>query len=203
MLIRLVPQVPPLVFLFGVGFPDLLWPVLVLLKVEKAYLNPNSALQKDVKFSSYPYSHSLVTSFLISGVIGLILGFAVSPVAGVFFVVASSSHWLLDTIMHIRDLPILGFGRDKKVGFGLWNHGKVAFAVEYVFYFVGTLVLVPLAYALPLLALGTVFHLLNANSFFGFTKANPSKSISTYAVVALVGFVAFALVANFVFVGVF
>lgn len=201
-LIRLFPQVPPLVILLGVGFPDILWPILVFLKVEKASVNPNSALQKSVKFSSYPYSHSLVTTFLISGIVGLILAFTINPISGICFVVASSSHWFLDTIVHIRDLPILGFGRDKKIGLGLWNNGKTAFIVEYVFYVVGTLLFVPYVYFLPLLVLGTIFHLLNANSFFGFTKTNPSKSINSYAVLALIGFVGFSLVANFVLGGV-
>lgn len=201
-LIELFPQVPPLVFLLGVGFPDILWPILVFLKVEKASLNPDSALQKHVRFSSYPYSHSLVTSFVISGVIGLALAFAIDPIAGMFFVVASSSHWFLDTIVHVHDLPILGFGHDKKVGFGLWNYGRAAFVIEYVFYVVGTTLVIPFEFVVPLLVLGTAFHLLNANSFFGFTKTNPSKSINSYAALALIGFIAFSLIANFVLGGV-
>lgn len=108
----------------------------------------------------------------------------------------------MDTIVHIRDLPILGFGRDKKIGFGLWNYGRAAFIVEYVFYVAGTLLIMPFGYVLPLLVLGTIFHLLNANSFFGFTKTNPSKSINSYAVLALIGFIAFSLIANFVLGGV-
>jgi hypothetical protein len=201
-LIALFPQVPPLVFLLGVGFPDILWPILVFLKVEKASVDPDSALQKNVKFSSYPYSHSLVTSFVISSIIGLILAFVINPIAGILFVVASSSHWFLDTVVHIHDLPILGFGRDKKIGFGLWKHGRAAFIVEYVFYVVGTVLIMPFGYVLPLLVLGTIFHLLNANSFFGFTKTNPSKSTNSYAVLALVGFIAFSLIANFMIGGV-
>jgi hypothetical protein len=197
----LFPQVPPLVILLGVSFPDILWPILIFVKVEKAQVNPNSPLQKEIKFTSYPYSHSLVTSFSVSGVIGVILAFTISPLAGILFVVAASSHWFLDAIVHIRDLPILGFGHDKKVGFGLWRNGKAAFVIEYIFYVVGTLIFVPFTYVLPLLVLGTIFHLLNANSFFGFTKTNPSKSSGSYAVLALVGFVAFSLIANLVFGG--
>ncbi len=189
-------------FLLGVGFPDILWPILVFLRIEKASVNPDSALQKYVKFSSYPYSHSLVTTFVISSIIGLALALAINPIAGIFFVVASSSHWFLDTVVHIHDLPILGFGRDKKVGFGLWNHGRAAFVIEYVFYAVGTVLIMPLQYFLPLLVLGTVFHLLNANSFFGFTKKNPSKSANSYAVLSLIGFIGFSLIANLVFGGV-
>ncbi len=200
-LIGLFPQVPPLVFLLGVGFPDILWPILIFLKVEKAQIDPNSALQKHVKFTSYPYSHSLVTTFLIESIVGIILAFTINSAAGIFFVVAASSHWLLDTIVHTHDLPILGFGRDKKVGLGLWNHGKTIFFIEYIFYIFGTLIFVPPAYVLPLIILGTIFHLLNANSFFGFTKTNPSKSANSYAGLALFGFIAFSLIANFILGG--
>jgi hypothetical protein len=46
--------------------------------------------------------------------------------SALIFVAASPSHWLLDTIVHLPDLPILGFNKDKKVGFGLWRYGWVA-----------------------------------------------------------------------------
>lgn len=133
-LIRLFPGIPPLVPLIGVGFPDLLWPVLILLGVEKASVNPDSPLQKYIKFTSYPYSHSLVVGTLIALAVGIVLALLVSPQAGAVFVVASASHWLLDSIMHINDLPVLGFGSDRKVGIGLWSYSRLAFAAEYIFY---------------------------------------------------------------------
>jgi hypothetical protein len=93
LLIRLFPQVPPLVLLLGVGFPDILWPVLVFLKVEKASVNPAAEPQNAIKFIFYPYSHSLVISFVISAVVGFVLAVFVSSLAGLLFVVRSSSHW--------------------------------------------------------------------------------------------------------------
>ena len=62
-LIRLFPNIPPLVPLIGVSFPDILWPVFIFLGIEKAEINPDSPLQKYIRFTSYPYSHSLVISF--------------------------------------------------------------------------------------------------------------------------------------------
>jgi hypothetical protein len=38
------------------------------------------------------------------------------------------------------------------------------------------------------LLLGMVFHLVNANSFFGFTRKNPFKTPASYALIALIGF---------------
>ncbi len=197
-LIRLVPSVPPLIPLIGVGFPDILWPVLIFLGVEKAEINPNSPLQKDVRFMSYPYSHSLVVSFIISCIAGLVLASIINPIAGAVFVIASVSHWFLDAVVHIKDLPISGFRNGKKVGLGLWNRPKIAFVIEFIFYVLMVLLVMPKEYILPLLVLGTAGHLLNANSFFGFTKTNPFKSIKPYAIFAIIGFIMFSLIANYV-----
>lgn len=200
-LIQFFPGVPPLVPLIGVSFPDILWPIFILFGLEKAEINPDSPLQKYVKFTSYPYSHSLVISFIISGSVGLILAYSVSPIAGVLFIIASASHWFLDTIVHLPDLPILGFGHDKKVGLGLWNHPRMAFAIEYIFYALIVLIFMPVNYILLLMVIGTVFHLINANSFLGNSKRNPFKSVKQYAVLCLIGFIGFSLVANYVLGG--
>lgn len=200
-LIRFFPGIPPLVPLIGVSFPDILWPMFILLGFEKAEINPDSPLQKYIKFTSYPYSHSLVISFIISGSMGLILAYGISPTAGVLFIIASTSHWFLDTIVHLPDLPILGFGPDKKVGLGLWNYPRMAFVIEYFFYASTVLIFMPDDYILPLIIIGTAFHLINANSFLGKTKTNPFKSAKQYAVLALIGFIGFSLVANYVLGG--
>jgi hypothetical protein len=198
LLIRLIPGVPPLVPLIGVSFPDILWPVLIFLGVEKAEINPNSPLQKDVRFTSYPYSHSLVVSFIISCIAGLVIASTINPIAGVVFVIASVSHWFLDAVVHLKDLPITGFRNGRKVGLGLWNRPRMTFAIELIFYALVVLVVMPKAYILPLLVLGTAGHLLNASSVFGFTKTNPFKSIKPYAVFCIIGFVMFSLIGNYV-----
>ena len=134
LLIALFPAVPPLVILTGVSFPDLLWPVLVLTGKETVTVSPDSPLQNAIRFTSYPYSHSLVTGSLIAAIPGLFIAYFVSPAAGILFVAASASHWMLDVVTHLKDLPVLGFGKDMRVGFGLWNHAKAAFVLELAFY---------------------------------------------------------------------
>ncbi len=198
--IRFFPSIPPLVPLIGVSFPDILWPIFILLGFEKVEINSNSPLQKYIKFTSYPYSHSLIISFIISGIVGLVLAYVVNPLAGILFVIASASHWFLDAIVH-SDLPILGFKPSKKVGLGLWNHPRMAFAIEYIFYTLVVVLFMPTNYILPLMVLGTFGHLINANSFLGFTKTNPFKSAKQYAAITLIGFIVFSLIANYVLGG--
>lgn len=198
-LIGLYPSVPPLVILFGVSFPDLLWPALVLTGKEQVIINPDSPLQRAIRFTSYPFSHSLVTGTLIAAIPGIALGFLVSPVAGILFVAASASHWLLDVVTHVGDLPVLGTGRrDVKVGLGLWNYPRAAFVLELLFYTAVTVFVVKPAMVIPLLALGIVFHLINANSFLGFSRTNPFRTPRSYALAAFVGFFVFIGVANWI-----
>jgi len=200
LLIVLFPAVPPLVILFGVSFPDLLWPVLVLTGKETVTVNPDSPLQDAIRFTSYPYSHSLVTGSLLAAIPGLFIAYFVSPVAGILFVAASASHWLLDVVTHLHDLPVIGFGKDRKVGFSLWNYPRAAFVLELLFYAVITVIVVKPAMVIPLLLLGCVFHLTNANSFLGFSRKNPFTPRG-YAVAALFGFLAFIGIAAWIFAG--
>ena len=184
----LAPGTPRWVALAGVSFPDLLWGGTVLAGVEKVEWNRESPLQKKLMFVTYPYSSSLVVGTLLACLQGLGIGLWLGPTAGVVFVVGSASHWLLDTIVHVRDLPILGFNRDKKVGFGLWRYGWVALVTEYAFFATGTLLFVARQSWPYVLIAGLILHLINLNSFVGLTKKNPIPSGKAYAALAFVGF---------------
>ena len=193
LLMYFFPTVPYWVPLIGVSFPDLLWPILILIGVEKVSIKYESPLQSDVNFLNYPYSHSLILSSLIEIGISIFVGIITKMIlAVVVFLLACTSHWILDTLMHPKDLPILGFGkRDKKIGLGLWQKGMVAFTFEYIFYAIFAIVFLKNIYVVSFLILGSVFHLANSNSFFGFTKKNPFRSKRTYAIFVLFGFCAF------------
>jgi hypothetical protein len=192
----LVPEVPAYVSLIGVGFPDLLWGVTILAGVETVQMG-TSPFQRDIKFTHYPISHSLVLTNLIALVPAAGFGLALGWQAGLVFLLASISHWLLDVAVHLRDLPVLGFGRDTKVGFGLWRWGRTAFFVEYALVVVATLIFEPPAKWLWILVAALLLHLANINSFFGFTKTNPMASSNAFAVLCLIGFVALAVVFTF------
>ncbi|WP_440951129.1 hypothetical protein [Methanosphaerula subterraneus] len=197
LLLALFPSVPPLVLLIGVSLPDLLWPVLVFCGVEKVEVDPISPLVKDVSFLHYPYSHSLVIGGLIACLFGAVVAYLFTPLAGALFVAAAISHWLLDLVMHRPDLPVLGFGSgDRKLGYGLWDNQRAAFAFEFLLYVVVTVLAMPIGLIVPLLILGTVFHLINANAFFGFVPRRANHSPKVDPAMALIGFTAFIVLAN-------
>jgi len=196
---RLFPQVPLLVVLIAVSFPDLLWSLLVPAGVEKVRINPDSPLQKFIVFEKFPYSHSLVLGSVWSLPVGLLIaGLLNTRLVVPVFVAGSASHWLLDTVVHLKDLPVLGFDGDRKVGAGLWKRGPVAFVVEYAFYAIVTLFALSGLSLVYALILGGVFHAINFPSFFGSMRKNSVKSSNGYAGLALLGFGSFTLIASLI-----
>jgi hypothetical protein len=196
---RLFPQVPLAVVLIAVSFPDLLWSLLVPAGIEKVRINPDSPLQKFIVFEKFPYSHSLVLGSVWSLIVGLLIaGLLNNPIVVPVFVAGSASHWLLDTVVHLKDLPVLGFDGDHKVGAGLWKRGPVAFVVEYAFYAIVTLFTLSGLSLVYALILAGVFHMINLPSFFGSTRKNSIKSSNIYAGLALLGFGSFTLIASLI-----
>jgi hypothetical protein len=184
------PNTPLLPIAIAVAYPDLLWPLLVLLRKEKVKVNPMDPLQKAIKFTSYPYSHSLVKSAVLTLIPSAVFGVIYqSTWVAIAFWLAAVSHWLLDVVVHVHDLPI--FGRKKGdiyVGWGLWKWPKLAFVLEYVFLAVVIILTAAPAAWSGLLIGGFILHALNANSFFGFSKALAPKKDWQYALLPLLGF---------------
>jgi hypothetical protein len=188
-LILLFPHTPVWVPLIGVSFPDLLWSVLIWARKEEVVIDKQNPLQKSIIFRKNPYSHSLVLTNVVSFVMGSLLAVGLQNLAVLpVFVMASASHWLLDTVVHLQDLPILGFDGDRKVGLGLWRWGRATFFVELFFFAIFAAIFVGTASLPAVLIIGVVFHAINANSFFGFSKMNPFGSSNAYAAAALLGF---------------
>ncbi|MCJ8164799.1 hypothetical protein MKJ04_08080 [Pontibacter sp. E15-1] len=102
-------------------FLDLLWPTLLLLNVEHATVAPDAANLTPIDFTDYPISHSLLTVLGWGLLFGLVYWWLqkdgrAALVLGLLVV----SHWFLDLIVHVPDLPLYP-GNSPKVGFGLWN----------------------------------------------------------------------------------
>lgn len=190
-ILAVAPETPALPIAVAVAWPDIVWPGLVFAGKESVKVDRNNPLQSRVKFTSYPYSHSLVLGGALSIVPALLAGLIYQSVlVGVLFWVGVLSHWLLDAVVHLRDLPVLGWGRnDRRVGFGLWARPRLAFVLEYVFFAASVLLVAPPSMFVGLLGGGLLLHLFNINSFFGFTKKNPVGTPKRFALLALVGYV--------------
>lgn len=122
---------------FAAQFLDELWPVLLLLGVERVRIVPGLMAASPLDFVHYPISHSLAAAvgwgLLIGGVY-----FAVRRDARGAWVVGAAvvSHWFLDLPMHRPDLPLWP-GSSIKVGGGLWNSVPATVAIEFALFLGG------------------------------------------------------------------
>jgi hypothetical protein len=122
-------------------FADLLWPILLLAGVEQVRIDPkpaNSFLSLD--FVSYPWSHSLLTQILWGAGLAL-LYFAISRNIRGSIVVGAlvPSHWVLDWIVHVPDLPFYPGGAGR-FGLGLWRAPAVTIVLELIVFAAGAAV---------------------------------------------------------------
>lgn len=109
---------------------DLIWPIFLLLGIEQAVINPGVSEVTPLEFVYYPFSHSLFGVIVWAVVFGSVYfmikkKFKTALILGLLVI----SHWLLDLLVHIPDLPIFP-GESVKVGFGLWNSFAVTLLLE-------------------------------------------------------------------------
>jgi hypothetical protein len=111
-------------------FADLLWPIFLLLGVERVAIAPGNTAFTPLDFISYPFSHSLAADVgwasLFAGVYTLVKHDARGALC-LWFVLMS--HWALDALTHRPDLPLYP-GSSTYVGLGLWNSRAGTLLVE-------------------------------------------------------------------------
>ncbi|MCF8475360.1 MAG: hypothetical protein K9G26_11760 [Emcibacter sp.] len=119
----------------AVQFVDILFFSFALLGIEKYRLIENFTAINHMDLYFYPYTHGLVSSFLWAGLIyGLWRYVPFFKKGGngrlaLVMAIGILSHWFLDFIVHIPDLPLIG-DDSPKVGLGLWNSFMGTLVVE-------------------------------------------------------------------------
>ena len=125
-------QIPLWVLFVAVQLLDFLWAPFVLLGIEKVRMVPGITATNSLDLYYMPYTHSLVGALIWSGaaffIYKLVRGAKTSNTAALIVAFAVFSHWILDLIVHRPDLAI--YDDVLKVGFGLWNHRGLEFALE-------------------------------------------------------------------------
>jgi hypothetical protein len=121
---------------FAAQFADLLWPILLLLGIERVRIVPGILAASPFDFTSYPISHSLVAQLGWGALLGLIY-FAIRRDGITALLVGGlvPTHWVLDFIAHRPDMPIFPGG--PKYGLGMWNSIPLTISVEYVLFAAG------------------------------------------------------------------
>jgi hypothetical protein len=111
----------PLAALIAAAFGlDVIWPVLLLVGLERVRIDPGHTAFTPLAFEYYPWSHSLSMA-VVWGIAAGRLSVVVlkRATAGLIVGLAVVSHWLLDYVTHVPDLPLWPGG--PVVGLGLWN----------------------------------------------------------------------------------
>jgi hypothetical protein len=114
---------------------DLLWGIFLLLGWEHARIVPENTPLTQLEFWDYPISHSLVGALAWSIVAAACYyswptrdttrHWQAAAIVGV----AVFSHYPLDVLVHLPDLPIMG-NNSPKLGLGLWNHPVATMVAE-------------------------------------------------------------------------
>ena len=129
----LTPAVPLWVYFIAVQWLDVVWSILVLLGIEKLHIVPGFTEANALDLYYMPYTHGLPGAIVLSLALGAIVAASVARRRGMAFLVISAaafSHWILDLIVHIPDLPL--YDNTDKVGFGLWRHVALSFPLELI-----------------------------------------------------------------------
>lgn len=134
---RFAPRTSLGLLFLAVQTPDILWPFLVLLGIERVEIAPGDTVSTPLRFVSYPYSHGLLLdlawALVLAGVYFAVRRYGPGAVAlgcGVL------SHWVLDVVTHRPDMPLL-FDSGPKLGLGLWNSREGTLLVELAMFAIG------------------------------------------------------------------
>jgi hypothetical protein len=187
---------PPLWALFlAAQAVDFLWDALVLTGAEHVRVIPGFNASNDLDLYDMPYSHSAVATVVWAVFFGAVWAAArprdVRWVEGLTFAACVASHFVLDWVVHVPDLPLFA-AQGTKIGLGLWRHRPLAIAAE-----VGVVVLCGVAWIRRLpttrrIATVAFMALVAFVTFFVPTPPSPT-AMALSALATYVGFTLFAV----------
>jgi hypothetical protein len=184
--------IPLWVLFLAVQWLDVIWAPLVLLGIERVRIVPGFTATNPFDLYYMPYTHSLVAAIIWSVAAAGVyrLAAAANTKTSLLLGLAVFSHWILDFIVHVPDLPL--YDNTAKVGLGLWNQPFLAFSLE------ALLLLGAIAIYLRarqtrragIIGFGMAMLGIQAYIFFGPPPASPAAAAGT----ALGAYVVFALI---------
>jgi len=127
---RLAPRASLGTLFLAAVLVDLIWPTLLLAKIEGARIDTSLGGVTPIDFVHYPWTHSLLAVCGWALLLGLGY-FAWTRDRRAALVVAGLvvSHWFLDAVVHRPDLLLLPGGH-WAIGFGLWRSPVATLIVE-------------------------------------------------------------------------
>ena len=134
---RVVPRTSLGTTVLAAQLLDELWPIFLLLGIEKVRIVPGLMAANPLDFVSYPYTHSLVGSLGLSVILGIVYYLLKRDRRTALIVGALVfSHWVLDLPMHRPDLQLWP-GSSTRVGLGAWHSIPLTIFLELVVFVPG------------------------------------------------------------------
>lgn len=134
---RAAPRASLGMLLVGAQLADLVWPVLLLAGVEQVRIQQGATPFLDPVFVAYPYSHSLLTQCVFGALLATVYFAIRRNTRGALIVgLLVPSHWLLDWLVHVPDLPLLP-GDVAMHGLGIWQSVPLTLACEFALFGAG------------------------------------------------------------------
>ena len=151
---------------------DLIWPILLLLGIEKAEIKPGISSVSPINFTYYPFTHSLFGVIVWAVLFGMIY-FLIKKKSRTAIILGMLvlSHWFLDLLVHVPDLQIFP-GYNLKVGFGIWNNLSATIILE-----------------------GLIFTL---GVYFYYKTTKTKNKVGTYSLIGLIAFLIVMYISNLV-----
>jgi hypothetical protein len=116
---------------------DLLWPIFLYLGWEHVLIVPGFTRYNAYDLYEMPWSHSLLMCIVwATAFAGIYYAFARYRSGAVAIWIGVLSHWILDWITHVPDMPLYP-GGGPRLGLGLWNHVAATMAVEIIMLLIG------------------------------------------------------------------
>lgn len=168
---------------------DLLWPIFLLLGLERVQINPPGPNPfMTLTFLSYPWSHSLLMGVVWAGLFGGAYYLVTRYRTGAWVVaLAVVSHWVLDVSTHVPDMPISP-GSPTLLGLGLWRSVPGTVVVEAAMFAAG--VWLYAAATKPTDAIGRYgwwgLVLLTVVAYIGSLKGSAPANVSALAWTAII-----------------
>jgi hypothetical protein len=199
---RVEPKLSLGTLFVAVQLADLLWAFFILLGWEHARIIPGYTAVTPIEFLDYPISHSLLAAVLW-GVAAAALYYSWPTrdtsrhwQAAMIVGLAVFSHYPLDVLVHVADLPITG-NDSPKLGLGLWNHPTATLVAELLLLAMGVGLYVRFGshrHPVRIGRLATLVVLL-VGTYLASTYGPPPPSMTAIAVSGIVFFLAIAAVA--------
>lgn len=130
------PRVPLFFLLLAGVLADLLWGLAILSGIERAHIGTETGSTIPIVLESVPFTHSLVACAIWGALAASLWWLWRRDSAGALVLAALvASHWLLDFVSHVPDIPILPSG--PLVGLGLWRWRTGSLIVELLMFWAG------------------------------------------------------------------